>query len=271
MRASKSQSSRKVSKIRLVPIALMRTPPALITQREFRKSWGDDLAANLDLNKLGYPIMNFRDGIYWVADGQHRVYALIQNGFENDSLECEVYENLSDAEMAEIFLGRNASKTVAVFDKFHVAVTAGRQREVEIKKIVETNGQKITRDKGEGISSVATVGKIYDQHGGEVLGQVIRTVNLGFGGDPQGFDVSILSGFGLVFNRFNGKTNEKQLGRALSELRKGARGLLHQAEVIRQRTGTSKAQCVAAAVVDLYNKGLGPRAKDRLPSWWKAE
>ena len=38
---------------------------------------------------------------------------------------------------------------------------------------------------------------------------------------------------------------------------------------IRVRTGNQKKQCVAAAVVDIYNKGLGPRAKDRLPSWWQ--
>lgn len=26
---------------------------------------------------------------------------------------------------------------------------------------------------------------------------------------------------------------------------------------------------VVAVAVDIYNKGVGPRAKDRLPSWWK--
>lgn len=35
----------------------------------------------------------------------------------------------------------------------------------------------------------------------------------------------------------------------------------------RQRTGNRKAQCIAATVVDIYNKGV-ERSK-RLPSWWK--
>jgi hypothetical protein len=55
----------------------------------------------------------------------------------------------------------------------------------------------------------------------------------------------------------------------LSTLRQGARELLRKAEAIRVRTGSQKKQCVAAAVVDLYNKSEGPRSKDRLPSWWK--
>jgi hypothetical protein len=249
----------------------MRTPPALVTQREFRRAHGDKLAADLDLNKLGYPIINHRDGIYWVVDGQHRVYALRQNGFEKDVLDCEVYEGLSDEEMAEIFLGRDERKPVPVYDKFHVACTAGRKRERDILRAVESNGQKVTRNNtvDGGISAVSAIGVVYDQSGDVVLGQVIRAINLGFGGDPMAFDSSIIQGLGLVFNRYNGKTNEKTLGNKLSELRHGPRELLRKAEALRERTGNQKKQCIAAAVVDVYNKGLGPRDSRRLPTWWK--
>ena len=266
----KSSSGRTPSKIRPVPISQMRVPPALVTQREFRKAHGDQIAADLDLNKLGFPIINHRDGIYWVVDGQHRIYAMKQNGFEHYDLECEVYEDMTDAEMAEIFLGRDARKPIPLYDKFHVSCTAGRRRERDIQRAVEANGQKISRNNDEGgISAVGALGAVYDRSGDVVLGQVVRTINLGFGGDPVAFDRAVIEGLGLVFNRYNGRTNEKQLGARLSDLRHGARELLRKAEAIRLRTGNQKKQCVAAAVVDLYNKGLGPRAKDRLPAWWK--
>jgi hypothetical protein len=246
----------------------MRIPPALVTQREFRKAHGDRIASELDLNKLGYPIINHRDGNYWVVDGQHRIYALKQNGFEKDVLDCEVYEDLTDAEMADIFLGRDARRPVPLYDKFHVSCTAGHRREQDIRRAVETNGQKISRSRDEGISAVGALGAVYDRSGDVVLGQVIRTINLGFGGDPLAFDRAIVEGLGLVYNRYNGRTNEKELGASLNGLRQGARDLLRKAESIRERTGNQKKQCVAAAVVDLYNKGVGPRGK-RLPSWWK--
>lgn len=266
---AKQPKTRKPSKIRPVPINLMRIPPPLVTQRDFRKAWGDDLAANLDLNQLGYPIINHRDGIYWVVDGQHRVYALRQNGFENDVLDCEVYENLSDEEAADIFLGRDSRKPIALYDKFHVACTARRPRELAVQRIVEANGQKISRAKEDGISAVGALSKVYDRSGDVVLGQVIRTINLGFGGDAMAFDSSVIEGLGLLYNRYNGKTNEKQLGQRLGSLRQGARELLRKAEAIRERTGNQKKHCIAAAVVDIYNKGLGPRDGKRLPSWWK--
>jgi hypothetical protein len=264
------QPNRKPSKIRPVPIGQMRIPPALVTQREFRKAHGDRIAAELDLNKLGYPIINHRDGNYWVLDGQHRVYALKQFGFgEQDTVDCEVYEGLSDAEMADIFLGRDARKPIPLYDKFHVACTALRRRELDIQRAVESNGQKISRNKEDGISAVGALGSVYDRCGDVVLGQVVRTINLGFSGDALAFDRAVIEGLGLVFNRYNGKTNEKQLGGRLSELRHGARELLRKAEAIRERTGNQKKQCVAAAVVDIYNKGLAPRDTHRLPSWWK--
>lgn len=265
------QPNRTPSRIRPVPLGLMRTPPALVSQREFRPAHADRIAADLDLNALGFPIINHRDGIYWVMDGQHRVAALKQYGFgDKDTIDCEVYDDLTDAEMAAIFLGRDDRKPIPIYDKFHVACTAGRKRERGIQRIVEANGQKICRQPQEGgVSAVGALGAVYDRSGDVVLGQVVRTINLGFGGDPMAFDRAVIEGLGLVFNRYNGRTNEKALGTRLADLRQGARELLRKAEAIRVRTGNQKKQCVAAAVVALYNKGLGPNAKDRLPSWWQ--
>jgi hypothetical protein len=139
-----------------------------------------------------------------------------------------------------------------------------------VQRAVEVNGQKISRSKDEGgISAVGALTAVYDRSGDVVLGQVIRTINLGFGGDPLAFDSAVIEGLGLLFNRYNGRTNEKELGARLSELKHGARAVLQKAEAIRMRTGNQKKQCVAAAVVDIYNKGLGPTNTHRLASWWK--
>ena len=264
------QPSRKPSKVYDVPLGKMRVPPALVTQREFRKAHGDRIAADLDLNKLGLPVLNHRDGIFWVLDGQHRVYALKQFGFsDKDTVTCEVYEGLTDPEMADMFLGRDARKPIAPYDKFHVACTAGRDRECGIRRVVESNGQKISRKPDDGISAIGALGSVFDRSGDTVLGQVVRAINIGFGGDARAFDASIIEGLGMVFNRYNGRTNEKQLGARLGELKQGARELIRKAEAIKVRTGSQKKQCIAAAVVDLYNRGLGGRDKGRLPSWWQ--
>jgi len=264
---------RRPSKFYLVAIDKMRVPPALVTQREFRKAHGDRIAAELDLDKLGHPILNHRDGIFWILDGQHRIYAMKQNGFDKYDLMCEVYDALTDSEMADIFLGRDARRAISPFDKFHIACTAGYPRETAIRRAVETQGAKISREKKEDcITAVAAVGKVFDQAGGGhigevVLGQVVRTIRTGLVGDLNAFDGRIVEGLGMIFNRYNGKTNEKHLSAALSASLHGAGGILRRAKSQQERTGNQLSHCVAAAVVDLYNKQANRNSK--LPSWWK--
>lgn len=267
-RKTSAEASKRPSKVRPVPINQMRTPPALVTQRRFRQAHGDALAANLDLNKLGLPVVNHRQNIYWICDGQHRIYALRQNGFKDELLDCQVFDDLTDAEMADIFLGLDDRRAVSPYDKFHIACTAGHLRELDIQRTVETQGLKISQTKSDdSIAAIGATGKVYDLSGPVVLGQTLRTIKAGFSGDPHAFDASVIECVGLIFNRYNGKTNEKDLAARLAELPNGVRGLLRRAEAQRQRTGNQKAQCVAATAVDIYNKGV-ERSK-RLPSWWK--
>jgi len=263
------QPNRKPSKVYDVPLGRMRVPPALVTQREFRKAHGDRIASELDLNKIGLPVLNHRDHIFWILDGQHRIYALKQFGFtDKDVLTCEVYDGLTDAEMADMFLGRDARRAISPYDKFHVACTAGYQRENDIRRVVESNGLKIGRSKEENtIGAVSALRRVYDRSGDVVVGQVVRTIKNAFAGDPTAFDAFLIDGLGLVFNRYNGRTNEKEMANRLSAVPQGTRGIIRRAESQRERTGNNKSQCLAATIVEVYNKGA--RGSERLPSWWK--
>jgi len=249
----------------------MRRAPALVTQREFKQAHGDQIAADLDLNKIGFPILNHRDGIFWICDGQHRVYALLKYFDAKDHIDCEVYEGLTDPQMAEIFLGRDARRRISPFDKFHVACTAGRKRENDVRRAVESNGLKIGRGKDDHtIGAVGALLKVYDRSGDVVLGQTLRALNEGFAGDPSAFAPELIDGVGLVFNRYNGKTDERILAARLAAFRNGVRALGQRAQTLRMKTGNERSQCVAATIVEVYNRGLAGSHRGRLLDWWKA-
>lgn len=259
---------KRTSKVYLVPLAKMRVPTAGIAQREFRPAWGTKLAKNLELASLGLVVLNLRDGIFWIIDGQHRIYALRENGFKEDSLECEVFENLTDEEMAAIFVARNTRKAVHALDHFLVSCTAGDPRALSIRRAVESNGSRIGRNKNAGdVTCVNALASVYDAAGEVVLGQVVRTLRGAFHGDAWGFDRLLVEGLGQVFNRYNGHTNEKALIESLSNVQHGARTLIRRAQSQRERTGNALTLCVAAAIVDVYNKHMKPAS--RLKSWWK--
>ena len=247
----------------------MRVPKAGTAQRPFSKAHGDTLAAHLDLEKVGYPVINLANGVPWILDGQHRIYALRQNGFGNEELECEVYEHLSEREMADRFLGRNSMKAVKAFDRFQVAVTAGHAREAAIHRLVDEAGLKISSSGEWGcIRAVTALIQVYEQHGASGLSQTLRTIREAYDGDPAAFASAVIAGIGLVYGRYNGRADEAALIAALGRMKQGVHGLFRRAQLQREQTGKGQPQCVAAAVVDTLNRGA--RGKARLPGWWTA-
>lgn len=261
---------RRASRVRPVRVLDMRVPPAGNSQRVFQKSQAEKYAADFDVDKFGILVVNFRDGIYWVLDGQHRLAAYkiwIAPG-DPGSVDCEVYENLTDAECADIFLGRDDRRRISTYEKFLVACTAERSRETDVRRIVEASGLKISRDKSDNcVGAVGALCKVYDAAGGSVLGQAVRTIRDAWGGDAESFDTLIIQALGMVFNRYNGRTNERELVKRLADVKQGVTQIIRKAETVRARTGNDKVQCIAHTIIEIYNKG----SRHRLPAWWKTQ
>lgn len=253
----------------------MVVPPAFITQRPPVPSQIAEIARDFDFDLFGFPIVNFREGKAWLLDGQNRIAALKQLGFKDEDLvDCECYDGLSDEDMARLFLGRDARTAIGSFVKFFISCTAGKTRENAIRRVVELNGAKIRRASEDNcVSCVSVLCKIYDtsKDRDTAVGWVIRVARSAFSGDPLGFEAHVLEALGLVNNRYNctadSKLKEKDLIAKLAAIPKGARGLLVRSEALRERTGQGKSHCLAAVIVDIYNKNLMGRS--RLASWWK--
>lgn len=252
------------ARLKTVPIPQMKVSP--VSQRELRQSRVNWLVANLDLEELGAPTVSYRDGHYWILDGQHRIEALRAFGLGDEKLQCWTYEGLTEEEEAEKFLQLNNVLSVGTFDKFKVGLKAGRQAEVEIDQIVRVNGLRISRDNVPGaISAVATLRKIHGRAGVVTLGRTLRIIRDAYG--DFGLQATVLDGIGHVCQRYNGDLDDGYLIERLTHAKGGVTGLLGKAEQIRLATGNPKAQCVAAAAIQIHNAGRGSGKK--LPAWWK--
>ena len=164
--SSKVPVVKRQSKVRPVPIPAMRTPTVDVIQRRFDHKQSERYAADFDFEKLGWPIVNHRDGNFWLVDGQHRVGALKLLGLGQELLDCEVYEDLTDAQMAHIFLGRDDRRRIDTYTKFNVACTANHPRETEVRRMVEAQHLKVSRRQESGcVGAVASLLKVFDASG----------------------------------------------------------------------------------------------------------
>lgn len=250
-----------------VPIS--KTKVNLVAQREFREHWANQIFANFDPDKMQTPHVNFRDGHFYIMDGQHTMAALKRwlGSWEDQYVQCWVYRNLSETEEAEMYLSLNTRKGADAFQKFRIAVRAGRETETSIKEIVESKGIVVSKDKHKdnGVQCVGTLGKVFKRDGKTALGDSLEIASSAFGG--SGLEAPVIDGLGLLCHRYNGTMNKSVAIESLSTMLGGVKGLLNSAENLRNKTGNAKPDCVAAVAVTTINKHRS--TKQKLPNWWK--
>lgn len=254
------------AQLRWVPIDKMRV--SAVAQREkLNQARVDKIAAEFDPEELGYPTVNERDGYYYIIDGWHRVEAIKQIGWGDQKIECWRYAGLTEEEEAEKFLKLNDTLPVSVFDKFRVGVQAGRIMETDIDRIVRAHELVITREEVPGaIRAVGTLGQIYNRFGPGILSRTLQIVRDAYG--DSGLVAPVLYGVGLVVHRYGKDVDHEALIKRLSNVHAGVSGLLNRAETLRLKTGTYKSHCVAAAIVEIYNRSRGGK---KLQPWFKGE
>lgn len=250
------------ARLRWVPIERMRVSSH--AQRELRQEWVDELLANFDLEQLGNPTVNLRGGVFYVIDGQHRVEALRQMGWGDQQVECWTYEGLDEAEEAEMFLKLQNRLTVRALDKFRVGVVAGRPDEVAIDKIVRSVGLRVSDVQVPGaIKAVGTLRRVFQRDGADVLRRALTIIRDAYG--DAGLEAATIEGIGLLCARYDGELDDAATVKRLGDIHGGVNGLLTAAEKIRLRTGHTRGNCVAAAAVEVINRGRGG---SKLKTWW---
>jgi hypothetical protein len=233
-------------------------------QRDYSSEWATKIASKFSLESMGYPVVNHRGGVYYIIDGQHRVAAMKMLGFLDSKVECECYESLSETEEAELFLTRNYRRGVRAYDRFRISLTADRDIQTNIAKIVNSAGLHVGTGTTEGsIRATATLEVVYNTYGGAVLRRTLLLIRDSFG--SPGFDANVIKGIALVCQRYGDEFSDGDAITRLSSIHGGVSGLLGKATVLRKQTSAQKGHCVAAAVVDILNSGRGGH---KLTPWW---
>jgi len=263
--AKKVQQPNRNSKIDWVPINKMRVSPA--AQRKWSKGWSSQIAAEFDPDKMGILVVVYdaSNDIYWVQDGQHRVEALKMLSWDDQKVECEIYEQLAERERAELFLARNNVKLVSRLDKFNVAVTAGHEIECDIIRIAERLGLAVGSGGKNRIGAVAALESVYIAAGPDGLFLTLKVIRDAYG--SRGFEAGVIRGIGLFIQRYGTKFNEERLTTALADRYGGLNALLGEAESIQQKKRHNrppKPSAIAEATVIFYNEAA---RSGRLDQW----
>ena len=228
------------------------------------------ILACLDLNAFAEPVLSYRNGHYYIIDGQHRIRALAQflgDGWERQQILCKVYDDFTEQDEARLFRQLNTVLMTTAFDKFKVGVTAGYEEETRIKGIVEAAGLHISRGRKDHPGSVSAISALRNSYriSPRSLMFALKLASEAYG--DTGLEGAIIEGFAQLHNRYDKALDDELTIEALSHGRGGVKGLINAATKRRLTTGNSLAICVAAEAVEIINRFRKGR---KLPSWWQA-
>lgn len=242
-------------------------------QRPLDEARADRMAENLRLDALGVLHISRRGkGVHHIIDGQHRAAALRRAGLGDTEVRCVVYEGLSRAEEAAMFVRLNESKNVLAIDRFRIRVVEGDPIAVAITEILAEFGWRVQSGANAGcFTAVAAIEAIYggakltdEATNADACRTILSMINAAFGHDPDGARKEIITGLGRVVLRHDLELDTRKLVTEMATFPGGAKGIIGKGRGLRDLRNCNMPDAMAEFFTTLHNKGKRTR---RLPDW----
>lgn len=176
--------------------------------RGISKSHVKDIVKHFNPNLVNYCKVSFRDGRYWIFDGNHTLRALIEvaGGNEDILVECKVYEGMTYEDEAYLFsLQFGNARKVSVSQVLKARCEAKDRDALLFKAAVERAGAIVSfspgRYKGH-LNCLDLAFKIYSKLGEDHLYLVIASIMKIWNGDPDSMLKEIVGGMSIFFSTY---------------------------------------------------------------------
>lgn len=200
------------------------------------------------------------DGRAYILDGQHRMAAARNKQYQG-YVAVRLYENLTLAEEAQLFLDLNDTRKVNAMDKFLVRATMGDPAAVALKGALERVGLKASSQHSGGMfAAIVSLERVYHgfmNKGGEprldLVEATLQILTRAYGNkDRTAFQANTVQGIGLIIHIFGKRVNADDLVSALRSTTSDA--LAIKGRATKDLEGGTGAQGVAKVLLSYYNK-----------------
>ena len=194
------------------------------------------------------PKVSFRNGRYYVFDGQHTIAARVErNGGVPLPILCKVYLGLSEQDEANLFAKQTGvSAPVAPGQRVRAEVFSGDPLYCNFLFATEAAGAKIDYDQRHGKNRIACISTAFEEYqriGDDKYREAIRLLIDGWDGDPDSLRTETVKALCRFVDLYEGEYDRKRLvrqfrkvdplfivrnGRALSNTLPGYKKYLYQ-------------------------------------------
>ena len=166
--------------------------------------------------------ISFRDGRYWVFDGQHRLTALKNlNGGKDLMVKCLVYYGLTHDDEAWLFAHQDEGKSkVYTNQKLRSSFLGHEEKVVQFKKLIEKVGFNIDFTSSPAPNKISACAKaygIFEKTTCAEFSLILRVIRNAWDGQPKSLKPEILGGMYELFKAHAGEININTLTERLSQ------------------------------------------------------
>lgn len=201
-----------------------RLTSGLPYQRPVNPKEVERLIREWDERLLDPVTVSFRDGRFYVVDGQHRISAMRKmNGGRGVMVDCKVYDGLTYEQEADLcYKLDKAKKRLSLSQSTNVLAESGADAEItEVKRLIENCGfiwalGKSHGKTGEIVSTRALV-NAYRLLGGASFTRMLQLLWDTWEGDPRSLTAAVLAGMALFIKTYDTELNDKTFVSRLSQ------------------------------------------------------
>ena len=185
-------------------------------QRELNRPRVNRIVKNWNPYLVNACKVSFRDGKYWVFDGQHTRAALKAKHNGNDCLcECKIFYGLTRVDEAELFVAQNGiSSAVGTNARFRALFNTGDKDIVAMNNAVEKAGLVMGFGKSNArntIVALATLFKSFNELDEKQFIDMLKIIKEAWGGMANSFSSEIISGLSSFYKVYDGEFNRRSL------------------------------------------------------------
>lgn len=234
-------------------------------QRGLRSTWVGRIAKDFKEGLLGVLIVSYRDGKYYVVDGQHRLEAAKRVGVED--VICQVHTGLTYEEEADLFREYNKQrKGLSAHDLFKAALESKDPMAMDIMHLVEKYDFRLplySCKLDNHITATAAVQDIYKRIGSEGFERLLKLLRDTWDGERSSLERNFMNGLGLFIKLHNEEFDDEEFVKKLGKI--PPEEILREGRLDAKYSTASKTMTPYAKVI-WYNYNKGKQEQSKLPN-----
>lgn len=231
-----------------LPIGLLNVD---MYQKKIRKNIVKKIVNNFNPAALGVIHVSQRqDGTFWIFDGQHRVEAMKQMGYE--AADCLVFSGMTYQQESQALVSHHDVSKPSKVEEHFAKMEAQDVTALTINNTLESIGLRIMQGSGsDSIQAVGTLYTIYEKNGLNDLVLVLKTLKEAFGRKTEVFLRHNMLGMQSFIEQYRGIYDEKWLIKRLKT--KDITDLTSKADVYKRVNGFNKTEAIKMVITEFYN------------------